>query len=106
MLLPIIRRVVDVARDARTRRVVAFVRDILFGYILLLASAILPVCGWHRAWFRLGGWWIYPAAGAIIATGYYLHQRWMMLALTALVVMDALTLWQLILQQHREAAKP
>lgn len=101
MFVELLRKLIAVWKLDRTQWLIAFIRDLLFGYILLLASAILPLCGWHRAWFRFGMWWLYPIAAAVICFGYFTHQRWLMMTVIALVIVDALILWQLIYEKHR-----
>lgn len=102
MIPDLIRRLIAIAMTRRLRHVVALIRDLLFGYILLLASAILPLCGWHRVWLKIGWWWWYPTAIAISVVGYFTTQTLLMLALPGLVIADALTLWLLITIKHRE----
>lgn len=100
MILNLITKLIAAGKSSQVQQMVAFIRDLLFGYILLLASAILPICGWHRVWFRLGRWWLYPLAACVISAGYFLNQKWLMLALPGLVIGEALALWQVIAEKH------
>lgn len=77
------------------------VRNLLFGYSLLLLSAILPIFGWHRVWLRIDGWWTYPLASSISFVGITTGQKWLIPIIAFVIIADALALWQLILEKHR-----
>lgn len=105
MILYPIEKLIAAGKSSWVLQIIAFIRDLLFGYILLLASAILPICGWHRVWLRLGWWWLYPLTGFIISFGYFIGQKWLMLALPGLIIGDSLALWQVIAERHWGARK-
>lgn len=103
ILVNLLLKLIVFAKSDVVQKTAILIRDLLFGYILLLACAIFPICGWHRVWLGLGWWWLYPLLIVIAIFGYSIGSQWLMYGLPAITIIDALSLWQIIVEKHKES---
>lgn len=53
-------KLLAIARSPKARLLHAVLRDLLFSYLLLILSGFFQVCGWHRVYLKVPGWYLFP----------------------------------------------
>lgn len=93
-------------RAKNTRLATAVIRDVLFSYLLFLLSCSVQICGWHRIYLGVRGWWLFPLSiAAPVMALLTRHFDWVVpcaFPLVLLAFMDALLIPAWVVSKNKE----